>query len=75
MGKLEGLLNLIPKEGIPPHTYHINHLGPLESTNKNYRHILSIIDTFTKFVWLYPVKSITSKEVIAKLGIQHVVYM
>ncbi|KAK9701338.1 hypothetical protein QE152_g30683 [Popillia japonica] len=47
MGKLEGLLNLIPKEGIPPHTYHINHLGPLESTNKNYRHILSIIDTFT----------------------------
>ncbi|GFX57093.1 transposon Tf2-11 polyprotein [Trichonephila clavipes] len=52
-GKGEGLLNPIPKENIPLSTYHIDFLGPLPSTNKNYNHILSIIDAFTKFVWLY----------------------
>ncbi|GJQ68691.1 hypothetical protein Trydic_g8481 [Trypoxylus dichotomus] len=66
----EGLLNPVLKEGIPLHRYHRDHLGPLKSTNKNYKYILAVIDSFSKFVWLYPVKSTTSKEVIVKLQIQ-----
>ena len=51
-------------------TYHVDHLGPLPSTNKNYRHIFVVIDDFSKFVWLYPVKSTTAQETIDKLKLQ-----
>ncbi|GBM63762.1 Pro-Pol polyprotein [Araneus ventricosus] len=73
-GKKEGLLHPLQKEDTPLHTYHIDHLGPLESTNKNYKYVLAIIDAFTKFVWIYPTKSTTSAEVIAKLEIQKAVF-
>lgn len=69
-GKQEGFLHPLKKDSSPLQTLHIDHLGPLESTNKNYKHILAVIDSFTKFVWLYPTKSTTTKEVIAKLEIQ-----
>ncbi|GBN24637.1 Transposon Ty3-G Gag-Pol polyprotein [Araneus ventricosus] len=73
-GKKEGLLHPLQKEDTLLHTYHIDHLGPLESTNKNYKYVLAIIDAFTKFVWIYPTKSTTSAEVIAKLKIQKAVF-
>ncbi|GFX14347.1 hypothetical protein TNCV_1768411 [Trichonephila clavipes] len=73
-GKGEGLLNPIPKENIPLSTYHIDFLGPLPSTNKNYNHILSIIDAFTKFVWLYPVKSTSSRDALEKLKQQEITF-
>lgn len=66
-GKKQGLLNPIHKEPVPLDTFHIDHLGPLASTNKNYVHIFAIIDSFTKFVWLYPVKSTKSAETIENL--------
>ncbi|XP_076278315.1 uncharacterized protein LOC143208116 [Lasioglossum baleicum] len=61
-GRLEGYLHPIDKGDRPLETYHIDHLGPLASTKKNYRHILVVVDSFTKFVWLYPTKSTTSVE-------------
>lgn len=73
-GKGEGLLNPIPKQDIPLHTYHVDHIGPLPSTNKNYNHILTVVDGFTKFVWLYPVKSTSTKEVIDKLKLQNITF-
>lgn len=68
-GKQEGLLHVIHKADIPMDTWHIDHLGPLPSTSKQYRHIFAVIDAFTKFVWLFPVRSTTSTEAIAKLKI------
>ena len=62
----EGYLHLIPKPDVPLHTYHADHLGPLDITNKNYNYILAIINSFTKFVWLYPTKSTTA---IARLQV------
>ena len=62
------------KESIPIHTYHVDHMGPMEATQKGYRHIFSVIDGFTKFVWLYPTKSTTTKEVVAKLEVQKAVF-
>ncbi|GBN63453.1 Retrovirus-related Pol polyprotein from transposon 297 [Araneus ventricosus] len=73
-GKKEGLLHPLQQEDTPLHTYHIDHLGSLESTNKNYKYVLAIIDAFTEFVWIYPTKSTTSTEVIAKLEIQKAVF-
>lgn len=45
-GKKEGFLHPLVKGEEPLHTYHVDHLGPLPSTNKNYKHILVIIDDF-----------------------------
>ncbi|GBM35356.1 Retrovirus-related Pol polyprotein from transposon 297 [Araneus ventricosus] len=73
-GKKEGLLHPLRKEDTPLHTYHIDHLGPLESTIKNYKYVLAIIDALIKFVWIYPTKSTTSAEVIAKLEIQKALF-
>ncbi|GFW94749.1 transposon Tf2-6 polyprotein [Trichonephila clavipes] len=69
-GKKEGFLNPIPKEDVPLSTYHVDFIGPLPSTNKRYQHILTIIDAFTKFTWLYPVKSTTLEDALDKLKLQ-----
>ncbi|GBL80176.1 Pro-Pol polyprotein [Araneus ventricosus] len=73
-GKQEDQLAPISKPDTSLSCYHIDHLGPLDSNNKNYKHILCIIDVFTKFVWIYQTKSTTSAEVVAKLEIQKSVF-
>lgn len=73
-GKQEGFLHPIEKDSVSLYTYHVDHLGPLGMTNKNYNHIFAVIDGFTKFVWLYPVKSTTSREVISKLELQKSIF-
>jgi len=73
-GKLEGQLHPMPKSDVPLHTCHIDHLDSLESTSKNYNHILAVIDSFTKFIWLYPTKNTTSLEVIKKLTLQQQIF-
>ncbi|GFY31347.1 transposon Tf2-6 polyprotein [Trichonephila clavipes] len=55
---------------VPLSTYHVDFIGPLPSTNKRYQHILTIIDAFTKFTWLYPVKSTTLEDALDKLRLQ-----
>lgn len=69
-GKKEGMLHPIPKEDTPLHTYHVDFIGPLPSTNKNYQHILTVIDAFTKFVWLYPTKSVSAEDALDKIKLQ-----
>lgn len=66
-GKPEGYLHSIPKGNLPFQTYHIEHYGSLDKTSKGHKHILSIIDGFTKFSRLYPCKSTTSSEAIKHL--------
>jgi len=66
-GRAEGFLHSIPKEKVPFATIHIDHLGPLEKTGKGYRHLLIVIDAFTKFIRLYPCKSTTTDESIKYL--------
>lgn len=73
-GKQEGYLHPIPKPDVPLHTYHADHLGPLDTTCKSYKYILAIVDSFTKFAWLYPTKSTTTREVISKLELQRQVF-
>lgn len=70
MGKQEGLLHPIDKGDLPFETYHIDHVGPLISTKKGYKHLFVVVDAFTKFVWIYPTKTLTSGEVIEKLKLQ-----
>lgn len=67
-GKKEGQLQPIPKR--PLETYHVDYLGPMTTSSKAYKHILVVIDGFSKFVWLYPTKTTTARETLEKLGIQ-----
>lgn len=66
-GKQQGFLNPIAKGEHPLDTYHVDHIGPLPSTKKNYRHILVVIDAFSKFVWLYATKTTSTNEVLDRL--------
>ena len=43
--------------------------GPFISTRKGYRYILGVIDYFSKYICLIPMKTITAEEVIKKLWI------
>ncbi|GFY48981.1 transposon Ty3-I Gag-Pol polyprotein [Trichonephila inaurata madagascariensis] len=69
-GKGEVFLNPIPKEDLPLSTYHVDFIRPLPTTNKNYNHIFTVIDAFTKFMWLYRTKSTTAQEAIERLKLQ-----
>lgn len=65
--KTETNLHSIEKVPLPFHTLHIDHFGPLPSIRSKRKHLLVIIDSFTKFIRLYPVNSTSSKEVICAL--------
>ncbi|GFY00830.1 hypothetical protein TNCV_2142221 [Trichonephila clavipes] len=54
-------------ESIPLSTYHVDFIGPLPSTNKSYQHIFTVVDAFTKFTWLYPVKTVSAESALEKL--------
>ncbi|GFS49775.1 hypothetical protein TNCV_4344561 [Trichonephila clavipes] len=66
-GKKEGFFYPISKESIPLSTYHVDFIGPLPSTNKSYQHIFTVVDAFTKFTWLYPVKTVSAESAFEKL--------
>lgn len=74
-GKPKGSLHPIPKIPIPFHTIHIDHLGPFIKTKSGNIQLFAIIDAFTKFILLYPVKSTKSKFAIKSLAdmIKHLV--
>lgn len=57
----------IPKAPIPFDTIHIDHYGPLPNLMNKRKHVLVVVDAFTKFVKLYAVNSTSTKETIASL--------
>ncbi|GFT44426.1 transposon Tf2-11 polyprotein [Trichonephila clavipes] len=73
-GKQDGTLNPIEKNDLPLHTFHLDHLGPLATTSKKYKHALAVIDAFSKFTWLYPTRSTDAAEVINRLENQRHVF-
>ncbi|GFU87488.1 hypothetical protein TNCV_2446221 [Trichonephila clavipes] len=70
-GKKERFLNPTSKESIPLSTYHVDFIGPLPSPNKSYQHIFTVVDAFTKFTWLYPVKTVSAESALEELKQQH----
>lgn len=74
VGKKEGLLSPIGKEDQPLNTYHIDHVGPMTLTGKQYKYILVVVDGFSKFVWLYPTKDTGAEAVISRLEKQAAIF-
>lgn len=58
-----GGIHCIPKAAVPFDTYHIDHFGPLPAVQSKRKHMLVVIDAFTKFIRLYPTNSTSTKEV------------
>lgn len=69
-GKGEGFLHSIEKGDAPLDTYHIDHLGPMVATCKQYKYLFVVVDAFSKFVWIYPTKTTNAKEVLDKMNFQ-----
>lgn len=60
-------LHSIPKKPIPFDTIHVDHFGPLPSLISKKKHILVVVDAFTKYVKLYACITTNTKEVVASL--------
>lgn len=64
-GPKEGLLHPIPKPNKPFDVLHADHCGPFPQSKKRNCFILAIIDSFTKFIYIKPVRNCKSKTSIA----------
>lgn len=73
-GKQECFLHPIDKGNVPLDTLHVDHLGPLPSTKKSYKHILVVVHAFSKFTWLYATKSTSTQEVLTRLKRQAITF-
>lgn len=47
---------LYPLPSSPLQILHADHLRPLQDTPENFKHILVIVDAFTRFTWLFATK-------------------
>lgn len=65
-GKREEMLQATPKECRPFEVLHIDHFGPVERRSLK-RHVLVVVDAFTKFIRLYATRSTSSRESICCL--------
>lgn len=62
-----GLLHPIEKVSVPFHTVHIDHLGPFVKSKNRNAYILTVVDGFTKYVFIRPVKDTKTKTALKVL--------
>ena len=62
-GKREGFLYPIDKPDHPLHTWHIDHLGPYTKSS-GYSYILMVVDSYSKYLFAHPTKTLKSMEAI-----------
>lgn len=72
-GKREGELHPIEKCSVPFHTIHADHLGPFIKSKTGNCYLLVVVDSFTKFVNITPVKNTKSLTTIKVLK-NHISY-
>lgn len=63
-GKRPGLLHLIPLGRRQFETVHMDHVGQFITTRNGSKHILVLVDNFTKFVVLFAVKDTSSESLL-----------
>jgi len=65
--RFEGEIQTSSAPKMPLEVWHVDHFGPLQETADNYKHILIVVDAYTRFTWLFATKSTGSKEAIDAL--------
>lgn len=63
-GPREGYLHPIPKVERPFHTIHSDHLGPFVRSKRGNSYLLVIVDSFTKYINITPVKNVKGSTTI-----------
>ncbi|CAG9138002.1 unnamed protein product [Plutella xylostella] len=63
----EGHLHTIEKKEIPFHTVHIDHLGPFVRSKRGNSYLLVLVDSFTKFTFVKPVRNTKTINVMRVL--------
>lgn len=66
-------LNPIEKHPIPFYTLHMDHVGPFETSKTNNKFLLVIVDAFTKFCVIEPVRDQRSRYVIK--AVRNLIYL
>jgi hypothetical protein len=66
-GEQPGYLHPFNKIAIPFHTVHVDHLGPFPKSSEGWSYLFLLIDAFTKFIFIRPVRSTKSTHVIREL--------
>ncbi|XP_041787284.1 uncharacterized protein K02A2.6-like [Anopheles merus] len=74
LGRKEGFLHPIDKGDQPLQTLHLDHVGPMDATGKQYKYVLTVVDGFSKFVWLYPTKTTGAEETLRKLECWSIIF-
>lgn len=72
-GKREGELHPIDKPSVPFHTVHADHLGPFIKSKKGNCYLLVLVDGFTKYVNIRPVRD-TKTATTLKVLKDHISY-
>lgn len=60
----EGEMQITDSPTIPFYIIHTDHFGPLKESRDGFKHVLLVVDAFTRFTCFFPVRSTGSKEVI-----------
>nr|CAI5831076.1 unnamed protein product [Callosobruchus analis] len=63
-GRKEGFLFPIDKPDQPLHTWHIDHLGPYVKSVGGYCYILMVVDSYSKYLFARPSRTVRSGETI-----------
>lgn len=63
VNRFEGETSLYPAP-TAMEVMHLDHFRPLQETADRFRHVFVVVDALTRFTWLCPVKSTSSREVI-----------
>jgi hypothetical protein len=61
-GPMQGAILLRAKPSTPINTVHIDCLGPLPASSDKFKHILVLVDAFTKYCKLIPLKTVKAHE-------------
>lgn len=64
-GPKQGFLHPIPKTPTPFHTIHLDCTGPFSQSAEGFKYILLIVDGFTKFCILKPLKTLGAQELVS----------
>lgn len=65
-GKKEGELHPIPPGRRPFEIIHSDHVGPFPTTSSKNKYVLGFIDNLTKFLVLFPVKTVSAKATVKR---------
>lgn len=58
----EGEIQVTHVASTPLEILHVDHFGPLQQTEDGYKHILVIVDAFTRSTWLIPTRPTGTQE-------------